>query len=171
MKTLSTTLSKSGKWVARFKVTRLSGDVGDGWGMGFTSSSTSSVSQIQAGGYAYGIAFYVNNGSSGGTANTTASAKNGTGGNDGSSSGNMTTNFSAGNTLYIEIRHISQTSFECSAFSDSGFSTKTGSVTRTVSEQDYDYDQLSFWTKWGTNRKDGLFEDLEVQNGFSEWQE
>ncbi len=171
VKTLSTTLSKSGKWVARFKVTRLSGDGGDGWGMGFTSSSTSSVSQIQAGGYAYGIAFYVNNGSSGGTANTVAAAKNGTGSDDGSSSGNMTTNFSAGNTLYIEIRHISQTSFECNVFSDSGFSTKTGSVTRTLSEQDYDYDQLSFWTKWGTNQKDGLFEDLEVQNGFSEWQE
>ena len=171
VKTLSTTLSKSGKWVARFKVTRLSGDVGDGWGMGFTSSSTSSVSQIQAGGYAYGIAFYVNNGSSGGNANTVSAGKNGTGGNDGSSSGNITTDFSEGDTLYVEIRHISQTSFECNVFSDSGFSTKTGSVTRTLSEQDYDYDQLSFWTKWGTNRKDGLFEDLEVQKGTSEWLE
>jgi hypothetical protein len=171
VKTLSKTLSKSGKWVARFKVKRNTGDAGDGWGIAFTSSSASTVSQIQSGGYFYGLGFYINNGSTGGDANSTASAKKSNGSDDGSSSSNMTTDVSIGDNLYIELRHLSDTSFICTAFSDSTFETSKGSVTRTYSEQEYDYDQIAFWTKWGSSAHKGIFEDLEVQSGTSEWLE
>jgi hypothetical protein len=171
VKTLSKTLSKSGKWVARFKVKRNTGDAGDGWGIAFTSSSASTVSQIQSGGYFYGLGFYINNGSTGGDANSTASAKKSNGTDDGSSSSNMTTDVSIGDNLYIELRHLSDTSFICTAFSDSTFETSKGSVTRTYSEQEYDYDQIAFWTKWGSSAHKGIFEDLEVQSGTSEWLE
>ena len=165
MKTLSATLGKSDKWVARFKATRLASDGGDGWVIAFTSSGASSVSQIQAGGYFYGIGWYLAN-----SGNMYTSAKNSSGSDDGSSSDSISLSMSVGDVRDIQLRHLSQTSYELKVFSDSTYTTQVGNTTtRTVSSQTLDYDQLAIWTKWSTNRKDGLFEDLEVQKGTTEW--
>ena len=53
VKAIGKTLSKSGKWVARFKLTRNSGDLGDGVMLDFgsTSASTSTLAKMQAGNY------------------------------------------------------------------------------------------------------------------------
>ncbi len=164
VKTLSSTLGKSDKWVARWKMTRKSGDNGDGYGIAFTSSGASSVSQINAGGYAYGIQVYMAN------SGTLYSASKNSGGSDDSASDSMNTTQGTGVTRYFQIRHISQTSYECKVFSDSTFETQVGDTeTRTSSSQTLDYDQLAFFTKWGDATHSALYEDLEVQKGTTEW--
>ncbi len=171
VKDLGTSLSNSGKWLLRFKITRNSGDAGDGvfFALGTKSTAnlsptTSLLTRLQADDYPYGLHFYMaNNGylifAGHGTTQTSW---------DGSSSGYVDTSLSGTGTTgsrWVEIQHHSATSSTCKVYPSENWTGSPGTQTRTFSDQTQSYDEIGLGTKWTGNEKDIDFEDLEVYVG------
>ena len=160
-----TTLSASGQWVLRFKVTRETGDLGDGVmiNLGSSSASTSSLARMQNGNglYPYGIhlIYFANSN------NVYAG-----GSHDGSfawdfqSNANVT--WSAGDTRWVEVSHASSTAYTTKVYSNANF-TGTAVLTSVASpsSQTLNYDDITIGTKWSSNRKHIDFEDMQIWNG------
>ena len=160
-----TTLSASGQWVLRFKVTRETGDLGDGLmiNLGSSSASTSSLARMQDGNglYPYGIhLIYFSNGNTlnaGGSHNTSFAW-------DSSSTTSVT--WSVGDSRWIEVSHPSSSAFTTKVYSNANF-TGTADLTNVASTsgQTLNYDDITIGTKWTANRKHIDFEDMQIWNG------
>jgi hypothetical protein len=160
-----TTLSASGQWVLRFKVTRETGDLGDGVmiNLGSSSASTSSLARMQNGNglYPYGIhLIYFSNGNTvnaGGSHNTSFAW-------DSSSTTSVT--WSVGDSRWIEVSHPSSSAFTTKVYSNANF-TGTADLTNVASTsgQTLNYDDITIGTKWTANRKHIDFEDMQIWNG------
>jgi hypothetical protein len=160
-----TTLSASGQWVLRFKVTRETGDLGDGVmiNLGSSSASTSSLARMQNGNglYPYGIhLIYFSNGNTvnaGGSHNASFAW-------DSSSTTSVT--WSVGDSRWIEVSHPSSSAFTTKVYSNANF-TGTADLTNVASTsgQTLNYDDITIGTKWTANRKHIDFEDMQIWNG------
>ena len=160
-----TTLSASGQWVLRFKVTRETGDLGDGVmiNLGSSSASTSSLARMQNGNglYPYGIHLIYfansNNVYAGGSHNTSFAW-------DSSSTTSVT--WSVGDSRWIEVSHPSSSAFTTKVYSNANF-TGTADLTNVASTsgQTLNYDDITIGTKWTANRKHIDFEDMQIWTG------
>jgi hypothetical protein len=161
-----TTLPASGEWVLRFKVTKVSGDAGDGsfLTLGSSSASTSTLARMQNGNglYPYGlhVAYFANsNRFYVGSSHNTSFAWDSV-----SDDGSVT--WSAGDTKWVEVSHASATTWTTKVYSNANF---TGTPDRTyvssASGQTLDYDEFAIGTKWSANRKNMIIEDMQIWNG------
>jgi hypothetical protein len=161
----NTTLSASGEWVLRFKVTRVSGDAGDGsfLTLGSSSASTSTLARMQDGNglYPYGIhvahfananVFYI-----GGSHDASFAW-------DFQSNANVS--WATGDTRWVEVSHASSTAYTTKVYSNANF-TGTPIITSVASptSQTLDYDEFAIGTKWGGGRKNMIIEDMQIWTG------
>ena len=147
--------------MGRFKLTRNSGDAGDGIMLNFgsASASTSTLARMQNDDYPYGIHVYIAN-----SGDLYFASHNTSFGWDGSSNGSGKS-LSTGSSVYVEVQHHSATSSTVKFHDNSDYSDTPTSQTRTFSGQTLDYDDIGLGTKWSNNNKNVDLEDFEVWVG------